>query len=90
MDPRGTAPPAASQPTQPRQSAVLVYSSETAVADDIRDQNRRYFSGSCYGEPSVATLKARRRARKAVGGFWGYRLAGVLLAGVLGRVCVFI
>ncbi len=39
----------AAQPPQPRQRAILVRAGEPAVADHVRDQNRRDFSGSRHG-----------------------------------------
>jgi hypothetical protein len=39
----------AAQPPQPRQGTILVRAREPAVTDDIRDQNRRDFSGSRHG-----------------------------------------
>ena len=42
----------AAQRPQPRQSAILVRSREPAVADDIRDQNRRDLPGSRHSGPS--------------------------------------
>src|SRR5208337_4792157 len=42
----------AAQSPQPRERALLVSASETAVADDVRDQDRRKFPGSRHGAPS--------------------------------------
>jgi hypothetical protein len=42
----------AAERTQPRQNAILVRSREPAIADDIRDQNRRDLSGLADGPPS--------------------------------------
>ena len=39
----------AAQAPQPRQGAILVGAGEPAVADDIRDQDRRDFPGSRHG-----------------------------------------
>ena len=39
----------AAQPPQPRQRAILVRAGEPAVADDVRDQDRRDFPGSRHG-----------------------------------------
>ena len=41
----------ASQPSEPRQSAILVRAGEPAVADDVRDQDRRNFPGVAHGAP---------------------------------------
>ena len=41
----------ASQPPEPRQGAILVRPREPAVADNIRDQNRRDFPGSRHRAP---------------------------------------
>jgi hypothetical protein len=40
------------QPPEPRQGAILVRSREPAVADDIRDQNRRDLPGLAHGAHS--------------------------------------
>jgi hypothetical protein len=42
----------AAQPPQPRQCAILIRPREPAVADNIRDQNRRDFTHSPHGAPS--------------------------------------
>ena len=42
----------AAQPPEPRQRAVFVSARKTAVANDIRDQDRRYFAGPAHGAPS--------------------------------------
>jgi hypothetical protein len=42
----------AAQRPKPRQNAILVRSREPAIADDIRDQNRRNFPGLAHGAPS--------------------------------------
>jgi hypothetical protein len=42
----------AAQPPQPRQCAILVRSRKTAIADDVRNQNRRYFARFPHGAPS--------------------------------------
>ena len=42
----------AAQRPEPRQDAILVRSREPAVADDIRDQDRRNFPGLADGAPS--------------------------------------
>ena len=42
----------AAQPPQPRQRAILVRAREPAVADDVRDQNRRDFARFPHGAPS--------------------------------------
>ena len=42
----------AAQPPQPRQRAILVRPRKPAVADDIRDQNRRDFTRFPHGAPS--------------------------------------
>ena len=42
----------AAQPPQPRQRAILIRPREPAVADDIRNQNRRDFTRSPHGAPS--------------------------------------
>ena len=42
----------AAQPAQPRQGAILVRSREPAVADDIRDQDRRDLPGLAHSAPS--------------------------------------
>ena len=42
----------APQPPQPRQRAILILPREPAVADDIRDQNRRDFTHSPHSAPS--------------------------------------
>ena len=39
----------AAQPPQPRQGAILVRAREPAIADDVRDQNRRDFPGLAHG-----------------------------------------
>ena len=39
----------AAQPPQPRQRAILVRAREPAVADHVRDQDRRDFPGSRHG-----------------------------------------
>ena len=41
----------AAQRPQPRQRAILVRAGEPAVADDIRDQDRREFPGLAHGAP---------------------------------------
>ena len=41
----------AAQPPQPRQRAILVRAGEPAVADDVRDQDRRDLPGFAHGEP---------------------------------------
>ncbi len=47
---RGINEVAAERP-EPRKSAFLVRSGEPAVADHIRDENRRYFPGLAHGAP---------------------------------------
>ena len=42
----------AAQPAKPRQRAILIRSREPAVANDIRDQNRRDLPGSRHSGPS--------------------------------------
>ena len=42
----------AAQGAQSRQSSIFVRASEPAIADHIRDQNRRYFPGFAHGAPS--------------------------------------
>jgi hypothetical protein len=42
----------AAQPPQPRQGTILIRSRETAIADDIGDQDRRNFPGLAHGAPS--------------------------------------
>ena len=42
----------AAQAPQPRQRAILVRAGEPAVADNIRDQDRRDFTRSPHGAPS--------------------------------------
>ena len=44
----------AAQPPEPRQGAILVRAGEPAVADHIRDQNRRDFSGLAHSSGSPA------------------------------------
>src|SRR5271166_4087282 len=44
----------AAQPAQPRQRAILVRAGEPAVADHVRDQNRRDFSGLAHSSGSPA------------------------------------
>ena len=41
----------AAQPPQPRQRAILVRAREPAVADHVRDQDRRDFPGFRHGAP---------------------------------------
>jgi len=47
----------AAQPPQPRQCAILIRPREPAVADDIRDQNRRDFTRFPHGAPSGRHLE---------------------------------
>ena len=42
----------AAQRAQPRQGAIFVRAREPAIADHIRDQNRRNFPGFAHGAPS--------------------------------------
>ena len=42
----------AAQRPEPRQDAILVRSREPAVADHVRDQDRRNFPGLAHGAPS--------------------------------------
>jgi hypothetical protein len=42
----------APQPTEPRQSAILVRAGKPAVADDVRNQDRRDFPGFRHGASS--------------------------------------
>jgi hypothetical protein len=44
----------APQPPEPRQRAILVRSRETAVSDNVRDQDPRDFPGLRHGAPSRA------------------------------------
>ena len=45
----------AAQRPEPRQNAILVRSREPAIADNIRNQNRRNFPGLAHGAPSGCT-----------------------------------
>jgi hypothetical protein len=48
----------AAQPSEPRQRAILVRPREPAIADDIRDQNRRNFPGLAHGVPRPTPILA--------------------------------
>jgi hypothetical protein len=51
----------AAQAPEPRQRAILVRSRKTAVADDVRDQDRRDFPGSRDGGPSRVVQNSTRK-----------------------------
>jgi hypothetical protein len=51
----------AAQPTEPRQRAILVRPCKTAVADNIRDQNRRDFADSPPWRTLWASLRLARK-----------------------------
>jgi hypothetical protein len=55
----------APQPPQPRQCPILVRSSEPAVAEDIRDQDRRDFSGPAMARPQAPCGIAQKPVRAA-------------------------
>ena len=52
----------AAQPPQPRERAILVRSREPAVADNIRDQDRREFPGFAHGAPSRVMQNSTRKS----------------------------
>src|SRR5271165_1678283 len=52
----------AAQPPEPRKGAILVRAGKTAVADDIRDQDRCNFLGSRHSGPS-ATMQNSTKTR---------------------------
>ena len=51
----------AAQRPEPRQNAILVRSREPAVADDIRDQDRRDLPGLADGAPSGHIQNSTRK-----------------------------
>ena len=56
----------AAQRPQPRQCAILIHAREPAVANNIRDQNRRDFTGLRHGSPftirqTITTDRSRER-----------------------------
>ncbi len=53
----------AAQRPEPRQGAILVRSREPAVADDVRDQDRRNFPGSRHAGPSGVTQSSTKTVR---------------------------
>ncbi len=52
----------AAQPPEPRQGAILVRSREPAVADDIRNQDRRNLADFGHGAPSRVMQNSTRKA----------------------------
>ena len=52
----------AAQPPKPRQRAILVRAGEPAVADHVRDQDRRDFAGFGHGAPSRVMQNSTRKA----------------------------
>jgi hypothetical protein len=63
----------AAEPPEPRQGAILVRSREPAVADDIRDQDRRNFPGLAHGAPS----RVMQNSTKTVRNPGGYMLRAI-------------
>jgi len=57
----------AAEPPEPRQGAILVRSREPAVADDIRDQDRRNLAGSRHAGPSSVTDSSTKTVRNPGG-----------------------
>ena len=53
----------AAQASEPRQRAILVRAGESAVADNIRDHDRRDFPGSRHGGPSGTTQTSTKPVR---------------------------
>jgi hypothetical protein len=52
----------AAQRTQPRQRSIFVGAGESAIADHIRDQDRRNFPGLAHGAPSSVEENSTRKA----------------------------
>ena len=53
----------AAQASEPRQRAILVRAGESAVADNIRDHDRRDFPGSRHCGPSGTTQTSTKPVR---------------------------
>ena len=56
----------AAQRPQPRQYAILVRPGESAVTDDIRNQDRRDLPRFCHGGPSGTKQSSTKPAQAAV------------------------
>ena len=56
----------AAQRAQSRQSSIFVRAGESAIADHIRDQNRRNFPGFAHGAPS-RVIRHSTKVRQAAG-----------------------
>jgi hypothetical protein len=63
MEGNGRIDQVAAERPEPRQNAILVRSREPAIADDIRDQNRRDLPGLTHGAPSSAMQHSTKSLR---------------------------
>ena len=62
MDGDGGVDQIAAQPPEPRKGTVFVRAGEPAVADNVRDQDRRKFPGLAHGGPQATRTLAQRPA----------------------------